>query len=241
MKTENQRLKAAVESVAVPPFLEARIRNRIRAAGQRAWSFKLASVAAAAAVCIAVLAAYQFGHLRFTRSSQESYIAAVSSRVATLMQVGLGDHVHCSVFRKYPKDAPKPEQLVVSMGPQYAGLIPIVRNQVPEDYRLMLAHQCRYRGRRFVHLSLMNDSHLLSIVITRKGSGESFDAQGLLPALVQSGIPVYQAGVQRFAMTAFESSDYLVYFISDLPQDKNSEMMLSMAPAVRDFLSKTAL
>jgi hypothetical protein len=23
------------------------------------------------------------------------------------MRVGLGDHVHCSVFRKFPKDAPK--------------------------------------------------------------------------------------------------------------------------------------
>ncbi len=238
----NERLKAAVRSVAAPPFLEVRTRSQIRATERpRRWGFRLVPAAAAAAILVGVLIAYQFGHLRFTRNSQESYIASVSSKVASLMQVGLGDHIHCSVFRKYPKDAPRAEELVAKMGPQYSELIPIVRSQVPEDYRMMLAHQCRYHGRRFIHLSLMNDSHLLSLMITRKGDGESFDAQGLLPALVRSGIPVYQAGVQRFAMTAFESRDYLVYFVSDLPQDKNSEMMLSMAPAVKGFLKTLEL
>ena len=238
----NERLKNAVNSVAVPPYLEARVRNQIRATTpSRSWVFTLVPAGVAAAIIIGLLIAYQFGHLRFSRSSQESYIASVSSRVATLMRVGLGDHVHCAVFRKFPKNPPKTEELVAKMGPQYSGLIPIVREHVPPDYRMMLAHECRYHGRRFVHLSLMNDSHLLSLMITRKTAGETFNAEGLLPALVQSGIPIYQAGVQRFAMTAFESRDYLVYFVSDLPQENNSQMMLSMAPAVKDFLKALEL
>ena len=51
-------------------------------------------------------AVYQLGHLRFTTASQESYIASVSNRVATLMRVGLGDHIHCAVFRKSKKTPP---------------------------------------------------------------------------------------------------------------------------------------
>jgi hypothetical protein len=195
-------------------------------------------VAAALAVCLGAGIAYQLGHLRITTRSQESYIASVSYRVATLMRVGLGDHIHCSVFRKFPKNPPKIEELTENIGPQYSGLIPIIRSHVPDDYRLMLAHQCRYHGRKFVHLSLMNDSHLLSMVIARKSEGESFDTEGLLPALTQSGIPFYQTGVQRFQITAFESRDFLVYFISDLSKQQNTEMMLSMAPAIRDFLKK---
>ena len=97
---------------------------------------------------------YQLGHLRLTVRSQESYIASVSTHIATLMRVGLGDHIHCSVFRKYPKNPPTTEEFVEKMNPQYAGLIPIVRSQVPDNYRMMLAHQCRYHGRKFVHLSL---------------------------------------------------------------------------------------
>jgi hypothetical protein len=61
-------------------------------------------VAAALLLAVGGFIAYQLGHLSLTVSSQESYIATVSNRVTTLMQVGLGDHLHCAVFRKYPKD-----------------------------------------------------------------------------------------------------------------------------------------
>ena len=190
------------------------------------------------ALAVGVLVVYQLGYLRLTATSQESYNVSVSARVATLMRVGLGDHIHCSVFRKYPKNAPPIEKLEGNLGPEYRGLIPIVKQNVPEDYRLMIGHQCRYHGRRFVHLSFKNDSHLLSLVIAKKGEGESFEAQGLLPALVQSGIPVYQSGVQRFAIDAFETHGFLVYFISDLPREQNAAMMIAMAPSVRQLLEK---
>jgi len=236
------RLRSAVASEPVPPYLESRIRAQIRSSARpRGWFVRLASAAVAAAVCLSLGVAYQLGHLRMTVGSQESYIAAVSNQVATLMRVGLGDHIHCAVFRKYPKTPPTAEEFVHKMGPQYAGLIPIVRNEIPSDYRMMLAHQCRYHGRPFVHLSLMNDSHLISLAITRKGGGESFAIEGMLPALTASGIPMYQSDVQRFRISAFETRDYLVYFISDLPKDRNSELMLALAPQVRDFLKHQEL
>ena len=167
---------------------------------------------------------------------------SVSGKVTPLMRVGLGDHVHCSVFRKFPKDPPPVERLEANLGAEYRVLLPIVQSNVPADYRLMIGHQCRYHSRRFVHLSFMNDSHLLSLVIAKKSDGkgedESFEAQGLLPALVESGIPMYQASVQRFAMNAFESKGYLVYLVSDLPTGDNSRMMTAMAPAVKGLLEK---
>jgi hypothetical protein len=233
----NRRLQEAVGSRPVPPFLEAQIRNRLRVR-KAGWLPRLVPVGTVAAVCVGLLIAYQLGHLRLTVGSQESYIASVSTQIATLMRVGLGDHIHCSVFRKYPKDPPTTEEFIQKMNPQYAGLIPIVRSEVPEEYRMMLAHECRYHGRRFVHLSLKNDSNMLSLVITRKGTGESFQTEDMLPGLVQSGIPMYQTGVQRFQMTAFETRDYLVYFISDLPKQQNTELMVALAPQVKEFLAR---
>jgi len=238
----NERLRSAVQSVPVPPFLEARIRNHIRTAKPSLrWLPRLVPVTVAAAAVFGFVIAYQLGHLRLTVRSQESYIASVSTQIATLMRVGLGDHIHCSVFRKYPKNPPTTEEFVEKMNPQYVGLIPIVRSQVPDDYRMMLAHECRYHGRKFVHLSLMNDSNMLSLVITRKAAGESFTTEDMLPALVQSGIPMYQTGVQRFQMTAFETRDYLVYFISDLGKQQNTDLMLALGPRVKDFLTKLEL
>ena len=233
----NSRLRAAVGATPVPPFLEARVRGDLRD-GKTGWLPRLVPVGAAAAICVGLLIAYQLGHLRLTVGSQESYISSVSTQIATLMRVGLGDHIHCSVFRKYPQNQPTTEEFIQKMNPQYAGLIPIVRSEIPERYRLMLAHECRYHGRRFVHLSLMDDSNMLSLVITRKGAGESFKTEDMLPGLVQSGIQMYQTGVQRFQMTAFETRDYLVYFISDLPKQQNTELMLALGPQVKQFLAK---
>jgi hypothetical protein len=154
------------------------------------------------------------------------------------MRVGLGDHIHCSVYRSYPKNPPTTEEFIQAMPPEYFGLIGIVRDHVPTDYRMTLAHQCRYHDRKFIHLSMMGASNMLSLVVTRKGDGESFETEEMLPALVHSNIPIYQAGVQRFEMSAFETRDYLVYFISDLPKQQNTNMMLALAPDVKTFLSK---
>lgn len=232
-----ERLQTAAHSVEVPPFLEARIRHSLSTAKpDRRWLPRFIPAAAAVAIFTGLAIAYQLGHLRLTVRSQESYITSVSTHIATLMRVGLGDHIHCSVFRKYPENPPTTEQFIEKMNPQYAGLIPIVRSQVPDNYRMMLAHQCSYHRRKFVHLSLMSESNMLSLVMTKKADGESFRTEDMLPELVHAGIPMYQSSVQRFQITAFETRDYLVYFISDLPKQQNTNLMLALGPKVKDFL-----
>jgi hypothetical protein len=237
---KHNRLKDAVNSVAVPPYLEARIRSRIRAdRGPRLFGFgyfKLAATGLAALLVLGAAISYQYGYLRFTKASQISYVWSVSNRLVSLMRPGLADHVNCSVFRKYPKNAPALEVLARKLPDQYRELIPIVQSHVPPDYRLLISHQCKWDGRKFIHLSLENKSHVLSLVITARKAGESFRAEGLLPALVASDIPMYQSGVQRFAMTAFETKGYIVYFVSDLPQAENSRIMQAMAAPVKDLL-----
>lgn len=242
MPDPNTRLRAAVRSEPVPPFLDARIRAGLRAAdGPRRRVWRLVPVMAALGVFAALGISYQLGHLRLTVKSQNAYIATVSDSVATIMRAGLRDHIHCSVFRKYPKIAPTAEEFVQKMGPKYAGLIPIVQEHIPSEYHLVIAHQCGYGGRKFIHLSLMSGSSQMSLSITLKRPGESFDSAGMLPALRDAGIPMYQAGVQRFQVAAFETRDYLAYFVSDLSKEKNAEMMLAMAPEVKAYLNKLEL
>jgi hypothetical protein len=236
------RLREAVKSMRTPPFLDARIRNRIhREASGKRWAPRLAPVAAGLVLAAGLAIAYQLGHLRLTVGSQESYIASVTTRVATLMRVGLADHIHCSVFRKYPKNTPTTQELIEKIDARFAPLVPIVRSQVPDTYRMTLAHECKYHGRRFVHLSLRNDSNMMSLVIARKGDGESFLTENMLPALVQAGIPMYQSNVQRFELTAFETDSHLVYFVSDLPKKQNTDMMLALSPRLKDFFVKLEL
>jgi len=195
-------------------------------------------VAAALLVSLGGVIAYQLGHLRLTTKSQESYIATISSRVAGVMTVGLGDHVHCAVFRKFPKNPPTLEKMAQDLGPDYQELLPIVKASAPEELRIVMAHQCSYHGRKFVHLALQSDSKLLSVVISKKRDGETFTKDNLGPVLSESGIPIYQSGVQRFEISGFDSRNHLVYVISDLPQQMNVKILTALAPKVSELLNK---
>lgn len=233
------RVQNAVRGISTPQQLEVRIRKQISAPPRfRLWASWLIPVALAAVAAVLFLVPYQTGHFRLTHASRESYIASVSYRVATMMRVALGDHINCAVFRKFPSHPPAPAELVHDLGPEYQGLLQIVRDRVPAEYTLMMAHHCSYHDRQFVHLTWKNDPHLLSLMITRRNPGEQFDPAPALPPLQDSGIPIYRAGVQRFQITAFESGDFLVYFISDLPEHDNSAVMLALAPDIRNFLER---
>jgi len=233
------RLKAAVRSVSAPPRLEARVRSGIRESeSRRVWGRYLLPVAAVTLLSLGGTVAYQVGHLRVTTKSQESYIASISGHVANVMRVGLGDHVHCSVFRKFPKNPPTLAEMSARLGPDYEGLLPLVKDRVPADLQIVMAHRCKYHGREFVHLALRSDAKLLSMVISLKRDGESFTKENLAPVLADSGIPVYRAGVQRFEIAGFESRNHLVFVVSDLPQQKNIEIMTALAPVVTNLLNK---
>lgn len=234
------RLRNAVRSESVPPFLEARVRAAIRGSerpqphGWAKWSMAGVALAVVAAAGIS----YELGHLRFTEASQESYLVKVSNQAASIMRVGLGDHIHCAYFRKFPKQAPAAGEFLRGLGKRYSPLLPIVDKNVPAGTKIADAHHCLHRGRKFVHLTMRGDSHLVSLVIARKQDGESFEIEGLMPALVQSGLPVYKATAQKFEIASFETGGHLVYLVSDLPAEQNQERLLAMAPAIRDLLNQ---
>src|SRR5947207_708671 len=124
------------------------------------------------------------------------------------------------------------------LGPQYSGLIPLVKAKVTDEYRVILAHRCSVQARHYVHLVLRGRSSLLSLVITKKNPGESFPAFNLAPALRAASVPIYRAGADRFQLAAFETQTYLVFVISDLPEESNLQLAAVLAPDVQRFLSQ---
>jgi hypothetical protein len=233
------RLKAAVKSVPVPPYLEARVRANIRETRTgRAGMPRLMAVAAGIVVCLATLIAYELGHLPFTSNSQDQYIASVSERIASIMRVGLRDHIHCAVYRKFPKDPPKAEDLAAKLGEEYKDLAPVVTKAAGNEYRLMLAHECRYLGRKYVHLALKNRSSLMSVVITQKREGESLETGGVPRSAEHHGLPLFESGVQEFQIAAFETRDHLVYLVSDASRPANTRMLVAMTPGIRALLQR---
>jgi hypothetical protein len=239
------RLKSAVRSQAVPVELPVLIRRRIEAGQAKPFGARWAQWSLAAAAGLALFAVvWSNGRPEAMpeladRAGQNSYIQKVSSRLAAILKVGLRDHIHCAVFRRYPQNPPSVETMEQELGPSYQGLLPVVRAAVPEGYRVVLAHQCDFAKRQYVHLTLANGDKLLSLVIARKQDGETFDE--LTPATGPSGIPVYQSGADRYQVAAFDAGNFLAYVISDMKGKTNLQVASTLAPGVREFLAKAGV
>ena len=237
------RLKAAVNSQPVPPELRVRIREQVQNRRPATWftvgwSRWAVAMAASLVVCAGVWMDYPRERMPglSDRPGQNAYIQRVSASLAAVLKVGLGDHIHCSIFRKYPQDPPPVEKMETDLGPSYKGLLPVVRASIPEGYRVIMAHQCSYAGRKYIHLTLEQGGDLLSLVVARKNPGESLG--GLSAAAEPSGFPIYQSAAGRYEVAGFEAGDFLAYIVSDQKGKTNLEIAANLAPGVREFLMK---
>jgi anti-sigma factor (TIGR02949 family) len=244
-----QRVKQALkEAITNDEGAPAALRNRIlKEIGQHSApaanrNYRQWWLAAAAAL---LLCAVGFGLLRWSNQQHApaadlaSLTETASEPNARVLKIGLGDHVHCAVGRDYSAGPRSFERMAQEMGPDFINLVPLVRERVPADYAVMIAHQCKFEGRSFVHLILSNQQTLLSLVLTKK-NGEAFD-QNNVGAIVQaSGVPLHQMSAQNLAVAGFETRDYLAFVVSNLDTNNNLQIATKLAPAVRDFLAKLA-
>jgi anti-sigma factor (TIGR02949 family) len=240
------RLKAAVENQSVPPDLQARVRRSLESHKSRSWldaGWARWSLAAAAAACL-VVASFAIVNSRrlpvptlADRPGQQAYIQKVSATLSGVLRVGLGDHIHCSIFRKYPANPPSLEQMASTLGPAYLGLISLAKAAFPPDYRVVLAHQCSFAGRKYVHITLRKGKDLVSLVIAKKQPGESL--AGLSETQRAGGVAVYQASADAYEVAGFDAGDYLAFVISELHGPTNLQIAANLAPSVHQFLMNT--
>ena len=108
---------------SVPPELQVRIRERIRGSQSNSWfTAGFGRWAVATAATLVVCAGVWLNYSRETmpaladRAGQNAYIRRVSATLDTVLKVGLGDHIHCSIFRKYPQNPPPVEEMEDKLG-----------------------------------------------------------------------------------------------------------------------------
>jgi anti-sigma factor (TIGR02949 family) len=238
-----EQLKAAVERQYVPRDLQARVIERIHDGRSRPWwtaSWNRWATAVAASVALAFVVWLNYSPTRMPalsdRPAQDAYIQKVSASLMPVLKIGLRDHIHCSIFRKYPKNPPTVAQMIDELGPSYKHLVNLTKATVPDRYRVIMAHRCGYAARKYIHLTLENNGELISLVITRKNTGESLN--GIAPVLSASGLPVYQSAAERYQVAAFDSGQYLAFIVSELPGKANLQIAAKLAPTVHEFLTR---
>jgi anti-sigma factor RsiW len=216
------RLRHAARPAPVEAALETRVRNAMHTRGVRpqwqAW-------AAAAAVLMAV-GSYWAVPVISNRLAESAYYSELPESVSRIMRVGLSDHVHCAAFRKFRKP-PAAEEFPAPFRP--------VLTHIPAGYRVIAAHECKARGRSFLHVVLRGAAEkTASLVIARKESGETFANSPLRRAAGE--LPVFTEEVPRFQIAGFEAGAYLVYLVSDMSGEANQQLARTLAAPVSALL-----
>ncbi len=233
MNSEDQyrsRLRSAVHSAQAPPELHSSVKRRLHEERRRV-PFVRAGFALAASILLAVglNRAWQTDYLRLTPGARESYIAEVSAQLTPVMRVGFVDHLHCTIFgQNFPKNFDL-RAMLSELGPSNSQLYPILKNHLPPGYAVIEGHKCEASGRTYLHLVAKKGNSFVSLLFTRKGSGEAFE-RDLHAAASEAGFPIYTQDAQRFNITGFSPSDFLVFLVSDRPQHTNTSVLSAMLP-----------
>src|SRR3989442_14189857 len=106
-------LRRAIASERASPALRQRIESRIRES-ESAFAilrFSPRWAVAAAAAAVVILGSVVAGRWRNNRlydnpEAQVAYIRAVASHLSPVVWVGLADHLHCAVLRRFPQEYP---------------------------------------------------------------------------------------------------------------------------------------
>jgi anti-sigma factor (TIGR02949 family) len=239
------RVRGAVRAQQAPPELAVKVRRRLGESATRPW-WQLAGprtptwVLTAAALTVVLSGVWVSRPAAplppvGDRPAQNEYIRRISTKVPGALRPGLADHVHCAVFRKYPAEPPSAAVMLAELG-VFQDLLPAIRAAVPESWRVLMAHQCSYMGREYVHVTLRDGERLWSLVIARKQGGEGFE--GLRPAVAVKGVQVYQGKADRYQVAGFEAGGYLAYVVSDGGDRRNLEIASILTGDVSRVLAR---
>ena len=248
-----KRLQMAVQEELAPAYLQQRIRARVREARSpaslgRGWLWRAAAVVPVM-VAVVLLVQWTRGVIHQRKEAREdAYINEMATRLPGLLPVGFKDQMHCAVYDNYGNPPRTFEAMAKNLGPDYIGLVTLVKSHIPAGYEVTTAHLCGHYGRPVVHICMRKGSSLLGVVITRKRWGESLLRASPPSQLIAGGIPLYQGNVKAFVVTSFErhdyevagfeSRDYLAYVVSDLESSTNLQIAAVFAPPLNEYLDR---
>jgi len=230
------QLKRAVMQDHAPVALRERISSDLRR--RRGFKFNSFSLvfAAVAAMLVIMLTTFFTLNSRTKPLSLQAPVATNDSE-GQLLKIGFEDHVFCAIDHQFANKQFTAEQMSDKLGPEYAGLIDVVRAKMPQPFTVIVGHRCHYQKREFVHLIMRNQSEVVSLIITRK-NGEAYPSGDAYTAMQAAGMPIHQSDWHNIQVAGMETRAFLVFVVSNNAKEENARIASSLAPSVRDFLAR---
>ena len=223
-------VRRAATNLAPPEELRVSIGRRLRETQPGLWG---GSRGLNWAVALAGIAVIVLGGL-VTRE----WVRVLRGRriVAGALALGVADHVQCAIKgHNYPEVANPPEVLRKKLGPQYAGLLDVVHQNLP-GFEILEAHICAPGGsRKYVHFITRGRGTILSVILT-KNDGAQLPGGGKFRSAAAGQVNLYQAHQQGMNVAGFESQGYLGFVVSDLDTKTTLQIADQLVPPLNAAL-----
>ena len=240
-----QTVKSVVEQETAPALLLASVQSTICRRRSffdlRQWA--MAAVAIAVLVAGGVIAVRSGNFFAPVMNAGRDSLELISVEAQEVIRVGLVDHVHCAIVAGKWKeflsfDHMKEETGRSALGPEFIGLVPLLKEKLGSNFQIVQGHRCVTNRRRYVHVVLTSGKGtILSLVITEK-NGEAFNRADIAPTMVASGVPLYRAKEGQLEIAGFETNRYLAYVVSNIDRGGNLKVASDLAPSVYEFLHR---
>jgi anti-sigma factor (TIGR02949 family) len=224
-------VRRAATNLMPPEELRLRIQRRLRVTQPGFWggSRELNWALALAGIVVIVLGGLV----------THEWVRVVRGRriVAGVLALGVSDHVQCAIKgHNYPEVANPPEVLRKKLGPQYAGLLDVVHQNLP-GFEILEAHICSIPGssRKYVHFITRGHGTILSVILT-KNDGAQLPSGGALRSAAAGHVNLNQAHQQGMNVAGFESRGYLGFVVSDLDTKTTLQIADELVPPLNAAL-----
>jgi hypothetical protein len=224
-------VRRAAASLTPPEELRLTIQRRLRETQPGLWggSRELNWALALAGIVVIVLGGLV----------THEWVRVVRGRriVAGVLALGVSDHVQCAIKgHNYPEVANPPEVLRQKLGPQYAGLLDVVHQNLP-GFEILEAHICSIPGssRKYVHFITRGRGTILSVILT-KNDGAKLPGGGEFRSAAAGHVSLYQAHQQGMNVAGFESRGYLGFVVSDLDTNTTLQIADQLVPPLNAAL-----
>jgi len=226
-------LRRSAGTLMPPETLRPSIERQIRRMqpGYLGVSLNLRLVVAVAAVVVVVLGLGTFQYLRRVRQGRQM--------VANVLALGVSDHLQCAIQgHNYPEAANPPDKLREKLGPEYAGLLAVVKQKLP-GFEILEAHICSIKDspRKYVHFITRGQGTILSVILTRS-EGERLPAGPSFRSITSDGVDLYEAHVEGMNVAGFETKAYWGFVVSDLNPATTLQIASRLAPSVKSALDE---
>jgi hypothetical protein len=225
-------LRRAASAQIAPDYLRQEIHQRLRKTQRafwagietRNWAMALAGVAA---VILCAILGQQWRRIERQRNL-----------VASILKLGVADHLHCAIqSHNYPDVAYPSAQLRKKLGPEYAGLLNVVEQNLPH-FQVLEAHICSVPGspRQYVHFIARGHGTILSVILTKR-NGLSLPRGTMTGAGTSGGVPLYSSILSGMEVVGFQYQNYFGFVVSGLGKNLMLQSARGLAPGMQEALN----